>query len=707
MNTFDERISRIKALKLKQTKEKIACEGLLDEDDYGRIVPPEGLWKITPNHPDGSFYGFDAWADNFCSLMNIHPTYINPDDAFAGRWMYFMSKMRPNKWNPTYDYKELRPKFLTYDIICGIGDDAHFAPDYEMGLQLGWKGLIKKVEHYKMVNPEASHFYDLHVKVIHSIQGWISRHVDTALDMMARTSDPEQKQLLSDIAETNKAVIEDAPQTFRQACQWIIWYHLASRTYNRDGAGGQIDSLLMPYYERDLQKGIITREQAVYYLACFLVNDPIYWQLGGPDETGKDQTSEMSFMILEAADKIDTSLNITVRVHDGLNPELLRKSVEYLVKNKNGWPRFSGDKALVGGFMRLGYSAELARKRIAVGCNWMSLPGLEYTMNDLVKINMAKVFEVAYHEMLEDGNYSTDNLWNLFTKHLEKAVEITAEGILYHLKYQKYNEPELLLNLLSHGPIEKGKDASDGGATYYNMAIDGAGLAIVADSFAALEERIELQHKFTWEEINDSLKNNWKDNETTRVVMSNSDHYGVADSLGEKWAEKIKEVFVRDVRARSFENKVFIPGFFSWANTIDFGKHVGATPNGRFAGKPIAHGANPVPGFTADGASLALASSIAHIQPGYGNTAPMQWELDPTFAKEDNIDMIVAIIKTHFEMGGTLINVNIMDKDKVLAAHKDPSLYPDLVVRVTGFTAYFSMLSRDFRQLVVDRILEN
>lgn len=707
MSTFDERISRIKALKLQQTQEKIKCEGLLDEDDYGRIVPPEGLWKIIPNNPDGSFYGFDAWADNFCSLMDIHPTYINPDDAFAGRWMYFMSKMRPNKWNPEYDYKELKPAIAKYDIICGIGDDAHFAPDYKMGLELGWNGLIRKIEHYRQENPEAAHFYDLHLRVIHSVQGWIRRHVEDALKMAAAETDPEKKQLLLDLAETNKAVVEDAPKTFRQACQWIIWYHLASRTYNRDGAGGQLDSLLMPYYAKDLADGIITREEAVYYLACFLVNDPIYWQLGGPDENGVDQTCEMSFMILEAGDKIDTSLNLTVRVHDGLDPELLKKSVYYLVKNKNGWPRFSGDKALVEGFMRLGYSAELARKRIAVGCNWMSLPGMEYTMNDLVKVNMAKVFEVAYHEMLADGACSTSRLWELFEKHLELAVKTAADGILYHLKYQKYNEPELLLNLLSHGPIEKGHDASDGGAMYYNLAIDGAGLAIVADSFAALQQRIEDEKKFTWEEVNEALASNFKDAEPLRLVLKNSEHYGVADSLGEKWAEKIRDAFVADVRGRSFDNKVFIPGFFSWANTIDFGKHVSATPNGRFAGATISHGANPVPGFTADGASLALASSIAHIQPGFGNTAPMQWELDPSFAKQDNVQMIAAIIKAHFEMGGTLINVNIMDKEKVLAAHKDPSLYPDLVVRVTGFTAYFSMLSHDFRQLVVDRILEN
>jgi formate C-acetyltransferase len=85
----------------------------------------------------------------------------------------------------------------------------------------------------------------------------------------------------------------------------------------------------------------------------------------------------------------------------------------------------------------------------------------------------------------------------------------------------------------------------------------------------------------------------------------------------------------------------------------------------------------------------------------------MQWELDPTFAKDNNVEIIEAIIKTHVELGGTLINVNIMDKETILAAHKDPAAYPELVVRVTGFTAYFSMLSPKFRQLVVDRLLEN
>lgn len=711
-NSLVKKIESLRLKKAQQTKEKIEIEGLLDEDDYGRIVPPKGLWDIIPNHEDGSFYGFDAWADNFCSLMDVHPVYIDVNDAFAGRWMYFMSKMRKNKWNPLYPYDKLKPNIDKYNIICGIGDDAHFAPDYQMGLSLGWNGIIDKIEKYKQVNnsPEQIHFYDLHIRVIKAVQGWIQRHIDYAEELAIKETDEETKLSLLEMVEVNKWVKDNPPRTLREACQWIIWYHLASRTYNRDGAGGQIDSLLQPYYEKDIAENKITDDDAVYYLACFLINDPIYWQLGGPDKDGKDQTSKISFLILEAADKINTSLNITVRVYDGLNKDLLKKAIGYLVKNKNGWPRFSGDKALVEGFMRNGYTAELARQRIAVGCNWMSLPGMEYTLNDLVKINMAKVFEVAFDEMCNiRGEFSTELLWTLFIKHLGLAVKTAAEGIRHHLKYQKYNEPELLLNLLSHGPIEKGKDVSDGGAMYYNLAIDGAGLAIVADSFAALEQRVENEKRLTWQTVIDAVKSNYtcSNGEIIRNILKNSEHYGCEGSLGEKWALMIRDEFVKKVRNESSEGRTFIPGFFSWANTVEFGEKVHATPNGRRAQEPIAHGANPVPGFTIDGASLALAKAIAKIQPGFGNTAPMQWELDPSFAKDNNADIIEAIIKTHFELGGTLINVNIMDKETILAAHKNPQAYPDLVVRVTGFTAYFCMLSPKFRQIVVDRLLEN
>ena len=150
-----------------------------------------------------------------------------------------------------------------------------------------------------------------------------------------------------------------------------------------------------------------------------------------------------------------------------------------------------------------------------------------------------------------------------------------------------------------------------------------------------------------------------------------------------------------------------IPGWFSWADTLRFGKSVGATPNGRHAHDPISHGANPNPGFRKDGALSAMAKAIAAIQPGYGNTAPWQLEVDIGYAESENAaEKLMALMEAHFELGGTLININIVDAEKILAAHENPELYPDLLVRVTGFSAYFTSLSKDFRQLVVNRLIK-
>lgn len=183
--------------------------------------------------------------------------------------------------------------------------------------------------------------------------------------------------------------------------------------------------------------------------------------------------------------------------------------------------------------------------------------------------------------------------------------------------------------------------------------------------------------------------------------------YGHGGTNADCWAIRVSACFTHVIAdERTPDGYLTIPGLFSWANTIPFGKDVGATPNGRHAHMPINHGANPHNGFRKDGAFTAAAKAIASVQSGYGNTAPFQLELNTTMTDRENaIDHVMAVIRGHFDLGGTLVNVNIVDKDTILKAHAEPSAYPNLVVRVTGFTAYFAALSPAFRQLVVDRII--
>lgn len=712
---YGRRIAILRERKLQETQIKSKMAVYQNGDDYGSVPAPEDYeFRCIPNHENGSWYGYEGWSRNFHKLMSEHPVYLDSVDAFSCRWMYcmvwFPEKMG-HTWNPDHPYTHLQADQERYGIVSGIGSDAHFAGDYEIGLSLGWGGLLDKLAQYREKNPGQERFYDAERLVVEGVQNWMRHAIEEAEKLAEQEKHPVLRENLLEMAGVNRRILTQPPGTLREACQWICWFNMASRTYNRDGAGFQLDGLLRPYYEADLEARRITREEAVFYLGCLLLNDPHYYQLGGLDQNGKSLLGNFSYMVLEAADQLDSACNITVRVDQNMDREFLHTAVDYLFKNKNGWPRFSGDEALNAGFMRLGYPVELARQRIAVGCHWMSLPGLEYTLNDCVKINCAKVFALVLDEMMEGkAPYSTDTLWEIYQTHMRRAVETTAKGLHFHLLHQEDNEPELMLNLLSHSPIEQGRDVTRS-ARYFNLCIDGTGIATVADSFGALEQRIEREKRLDWETLYRHLKEDFAgtDGERVRLMLHTSGRYGGENTAGDRWAVAVSGSFSGQVRAVSddYPEYELIPGWFSWSNTIQLGRQVGATPNGRKAHEPINHGANPHPGFRKDGALTAMTNSICAIQPGYGNTAPLQLELDPGMGRgEEAVKKIADYILTLFELGGTLLNINIINRDQILAADKDPSKFPDLVVRVTGFTAYFCALTPDFRKLVVDRILE-
>ncbi len=709
-----ERISKLRELKLEQTRAKITRFGPRDADDHGTVVPPADFhWKPYPNHPNGSFYGPIGWATNFRSLMEAYPTYVEPFDALAGRMMVYLSSYQPNNWRPEFDYSHLHAEQEKYGLVHGIGGPQHFAPDPLIGFSLGWGGLLREIRQQRAAHgPEQEEFYRAEEEVVVGIQSWMRHTLETIAIRRQQETHPDLQENLREMAEANTWLVDNPPLTLREACQWWAWYNMAARIFNGHGAGGHIDQVLLSYYERDIADGIINNECAIYYLACLLLSDAQYYQLGGPAPDGRDSTNRLSYLILEAAHRLGIPCNLTVRVHEGMDEQFFRTAVEHLCKDRLGWPRFCGDRALVEGFMRNGYSVELARQRIAVGCHWMAIPGREYTLNDVVKINIAKVFHEAFREMMEDPKTDpgVETLWELFSKHLSRAVRCTAEGLDFHLAHQKDVNPELLINLLCHGPLERGCDASAGGVEYYNMCVDGAGLATVADSFAALEERIERERALTWQEVDKHMRNDFagSEGERVRLMLRNSERFGQGNSLGDAWAQRITVRFTELVKAGPTPGgRNMIPGWFTWSNTVSMGRNLPATPNGRRAGAPISHGANPDPGFRRDGAPTAMAQAIALVQPGYGNTAPMQLELDPGLLQgEEGVNVLSSLLRTHFDLGGTLANVNIIDKQKLLDAYDHPEKYPDMVVRVTGFTAYFASLSPTFRKLVIDRILQ-
>ena len=739
MYSYAERLQAMRDTKIRHTLEKRKQNGHTDLDDFGTVPISEG-YCVEPwyNSTNGSFYGYDGMCENFCRVIDAHEPYIDKNEMLCGRWrdmlvnyrgdlhympdwlknnlknLEFIRNGATNQWSKRWDeqrfpYDHLKPLQAKYNITTGIDGDAHFACDYRIGFELGFGGFLKKIEAYRAVNPDKKAFYDAEERCVKAIIAFIQRHIDHLSVLIEEETEEAVRQNLITMKQTCENVRYNPPATFREACQWTAFFNCASRIYTRDGAGFQLDGLLYPYYERDVKSGVLDDETAKFLIANLLLIDPHYYQISGVDENDRDMTNHLSYLILEAADSINIACNLTVRVHENCDREFQKKAVYYLLKNKNGWPRFANDRALAEGYMRNGIDKKTARERIAVGCNWMCVPGKEYPMNDLVKINVAKVLEEALKDLraeMEGGEpCSTERLFALYEKHLICAVQVTAEGINHHLDHAWEVTPELIMNLMMHNTIERGEDITQC-AQLYTVGIDGAGLAVVADSFGALQARIEQEGLLTWEEMFEALDNDFAD-ERTRLIMNTAPRYCQGGTVSDAWAKRMTESWVRIVKDQPMpEGRQLIPGWFSWSRTIEYGSKVGATPNGRRAGAPISHGANPNPHFRTDGAPTAQANGIASVQCGYGNTAPLQLEFDPKLAADEKgVETILTLIESHFKQGGTLININVLDGEKLLAANENPDLYPDLVVRVTGFTAYFASLSPKFRQLVVDRFL--
>ena len=735
MLSYADRLKSMRETKIRHTLEKRKQNGYTDLDDFGTVPISEG-YCVEPwyNSTNGSFYGYDGMCENFCRVIDAHEPYIDPLEMLCGRWrdmlvnyrgdlhympdwlknnlknLEFIKNGATNQWSKRWDeqrfpYDDLKPLQEKYNITTGIDGDAHFACDYRIGFELGFGGFLDKINKYRKINPDKKDFYDAEERCVKAIQRFIQRHIDKAEELIKSETRPEIKESLVKMKAVCENIKDNPPKTFHEACQWTAFFNCASRIYTRDGAGFQIDGLLYPYYERDIQAGILDDETAKFLIANLLLIDPHYYQISGVDGNDKDMTNHLSYLVLEAADSINIACNLTVKMHENCDREFVRKAVYYLIKNKNAWPRFCNDKSLAEGYMRNGIDKKTARERIAVGCNWMCVPGKEFPMNDTVKINIAKVMEEALKDLRKEERRSTERLFDLYEEHLKKAIEVTAAGINLHLDHQWEVTPELIMNLMMKDSIEKGEDISQC-AELFTVGIDGAGLAVVADSFGALEDRVENEHLLSWDDMFEALDNNFE-NERTRLILNSAPKYCSGNSSADRWAKRLTESWVGLVKAQEMpEGRQLIPGWFSWSRTIEYGSKVGATPNGRRAGEPISHGANPNPHFRQDGAPTAQSNGIASVQCGYGNTAPLQIEFDPDVkADEKGIDIVLNLIETHFRKGGTLININVLDGEKLMEANENPDLHPDLVVRVTGFTAYFASLSPQFRQLVVDRFL--
>jgi formate C-acetyltransferase len=691
---------------------KIRKLGSIDIDDHGFIMYPDFKFEPKPNHKDGYVCGARVIGENFREFLNQMPKYINKNSALASCWIGTLHNYMKLGIIPEDRLPHLDKIWQEYKILqSGFGGMNHLGPDITIGLKLGWGGLLEKVRYYRAFHhPEDTTFYDGEEQLLLGIREWVSEHAKLAASLAEAEKEEISQQNYREIALINEWLVDNPPRTLREACQFIAHFQAIDRTYFAGGALSQLDEVLRPYYEKDMADGILSEEQATWYIASLFFNDTHYSQIAGltPDGSG-DMTSRMSFIILDAMHYLHIPCNIALRVHDRVNEDLLRRSLEYTFEDGTGVD-YSLNIGCEEGYAKNGFPLAAGRLRAKVGCNWTALPGTEYPLQDVTRCNLASAFVHALEDLKGSDTRSVELLWERFTYHTRIMLDSMKEGFDHHYEVVSRNTPELVLNLFMHGPIERGINAAEGGVDNMSLCIDGIALATVADSFAAIELRLVKEERLTWDQLFDVLEHNYEDAETIRLMMKNIQRFGSPDSTSEKWALKIRDYFVEYaiIPTPKYHLRI-IPGMFSHGDVFMYGKTIPATPNGRCSKDPISHSNEPDPGFARgiDSFSPTLkANAVALVQPGYGNSAPLHLDIDKEMVEsEGGIDALIALIHTHNHMGGTLINLNCLTKKVLMEAHEDPSKHPDLIVRVTGYSAFFASLSKTYRQQIVDRFL--
>lgn len=568
------------------------------------------------------------------------------------------------------------------------------------------------------------------------------RYADLARQMAAECNDEQRKRELLQIAANCDVVPAHRPETFYQAIQTYWFTHLAVTTELNPWdaySPGHFDQHLAPFYERDTEAGILTRDQALELMECLWVkfyNQPAPPKVGitlkesstytdfanintgGVTPEGEDGVNEVSYIILDCMDEMKL-------VQPNSNVQISRKNPQRFLKRacevaREGWgqPAFYNTEAIIQELMNAGKSLEDARKGGCSGCVETGAFGNEaYILQGY--FNLPKIFELTLFNGVDPmtgkqlgpqtGDPRTfttfDQLWDAYTKQIDYFLDIKVRGsnVIEGL-YARYM-PVPFLSILTNDCIARGKDYNAGGARYNTSVIQGVGTGTIADSLAAIKYNVYDHHNFTMDEILTAMQDDFQGHERIlNLVRNRTPKYGNDDDYADGLMKKVFNYFLDDVCARpNMRGGMYRVDMLPTTCHVYFGDVMIASPNGRLAHKPVSEGISPEKGADTHGPTAVIRSCAKMDHLRTGGTLLNQKFTPEVVAGETGLDNMANLIRTYFNMDGHHIQFNVVGRKTLLAAQQHPEEYRDLIVRVAGYSDYFRNLDKPLQDEIIER----
>ena len=664
-----------------------------------------------PSKVEGFEYSALNWARDYAYFLDHSPAEVYPDEKIVSEFHWQLDEAR--KFVYPEEVTELG--FELRQLGAGGTSLAHTCPDLSIGLKKGWTGLLKDVkaslEKWKAYgNQSRIDYLNAQVMVVEAIIRFVGRHADQAEMLAGEESDPQQKSLYMEIAENMRQIASGKPKTFEQAVQWIQVYEVVERINGHGNGYGRLDQLLIDFYRKDLENGVITREEARELLAeLYLKYGGNYFSFGGRDAKGRDATNEISWLGLEAYDMLGGYNHLGVMWHPDMDESYYRYACEVVTRHGCGVPTLVNYDVLRDSELYSGYRFEDAWNVSYSGCQWYCSVGSEYSDHDLNSFVLTAPMQRAMKRAEEEGCAEFEQFFSLYEEEVERTAEALAEFKNRVYKWQARVWPEMVTTLCMKDTIEKGLDITDiGGARNAYTSVNVLAVPNVVDSIYAMKKVIFEDKLYTMAQLNKAIASNWKDQEIFRQIMLKQEKFGNdedhVDEIYQRVAANIRETLERQHNIKGFH---FRASLFQYLGHTYAGPIIGATPDGRLAEEPIAHGCNPMHGRNHNGIT-ATAKSLLKVPFRKYQGGSLQIELQPKFfdGKEQKGSYIAKFSRAYMKNGGVQINFNIVDLDQLKNAIDDPSNpeYADIVIKVTGYSAHFVVMDREFQKEFVTRV---
>ena len=568
------------------------------------------------------------------------------------------------------------------------------------------------------------------------------RHAELADVLAATESDAQRVAELKKIAEVCRWVPANAPRTFHEAIQMYWFVHLGTITELNGWDAmnpGHFDQHLAPFYDAEIAAGTLSREQAKELLCCFWVkvnnhpappkvgitaresgtyNDFTNINIGGITSEGKDGVSDVSYLMLEVVEDLHI-LQPGNSVHvSSVTPDRFLEAACKVIRQGHGYPSIFNPDIYVEELLRQGKTLKDAREGGCSGCIEVGAFGKEaYVLTGY--LNVPKVLEVTLNNGvdpvtgkrvgIETGNPSDftsyDELYVAFVAQLNYIVDTKIRVSNYiDRMFAKY-APAPFLSVVIEDCISKGRDYYDAGPRYNTNYIQCTGLGTTTDSLSVLKKHVFEEQSFSMEQVLAAVAKNFVDEEFLRqTVLNKTPFFGNDDDYADDIALKIyADLFAAIDGKPNVKGETFHLNMLSTTCHVYFGKVMGATPNGRMAGKSISDGTSPSHGADTHGPSAVVRSLTKLDHTLSGGTLLNQRFLPSLLKRDEDVIRLGHLVRSYFKLGGHHIQFNIVDTATLKAAQETPEDYKDLLVRMAGYSDYFNDMNADLQQEVVER----